>query len=839
MLNLLRENNNCENYSLNKITVKPQSFEECLLELNDSIHEAYIDDYIDGLKSNMINRVIYKSILEDASNENASATTKKKENIFRRIYNAFKKWITSIINYFKGIFNIYKQIDNAMEEMAEEIFKAYAVDLYNCTVNDTNTSDINNGIGVDFKKAVDAQKVLRVRIMLKDQILLNANPKGSRLSLDDMINYALSNLKTPLFVKYDADPPISTTKDDWNVDYFNINCVRLVNNFSKERFNHLVDVATFLYKDGQFNESAVENIGENTSIKTFFSDTREFTLFFFPSAKDLTPSVYDFLTQSIDRIILPKIRNNSGTKTRDEIISEIEKDILSGLYNQLPKNSNSSKFTSIEDYKKYISEACTRKTVTCTGLEYMKNHNANRDNSIASNSATYSKKLNDLNKSLDKMLSSFANSDDKDKDALIISLTFLSDIAKLTSQLINNSIKSYIDMGKYFLKVFAPYTKSSKNEAGFIHGEPFDGDTLFANGDPRDFNPTEWMNLELTTEMYEIRYAIRECRKNIAIKEANIILNSVDPKRTINELVSMREAEEKKFNLNIDTIILRISEMINKFLGFVKDRFNQDSMLLKKNAEKMKEPFKFEKVSSKGDILAGIDRVQTHFDIRYDESTMKDDTKKDIFEKQVLPKLNDGTGKRKLSWAPDKMEISEYCKLYFGAPMSDSAEGFTLCEYTGTELNGAKDKITGFIHNFNRITASINNDLNSLKVESKKLGVKTNAPNAATQQQTSTTTSSTVEPQNNSACYYSILYDRYINEADIVKVETDSNRNDNTNDDNKPATNGPNEYFNCYKDVIAAKLTAIEFIHSELMQIIRNHLGIKPTPAKGKEDNNK
>jgi hypothetical protein len=301
----------------------------------------------------------------------------------------------------------------------------------------------------------------------------------------------------------------------------------------------------------------------------------------------------------------------------------------------------------------------------------------------------------------------------------------------------------------------------------------------------------------------------------------------------------MREAEEKKFNLNIDTIILRISEMINKFLGFVKDKFNQDSMLLKKNAEKMKEPFKFEKVSSKGDILAGIDRVQTHFDIRYDESTMKDDTKKDIFEKQVLPKLNDGTGKRKLSWAPDKMEISEYCKLYFGAPMSDSAEGFTLCEYTGTELNGAKDKITGFIHNFNRITASINNDLNSLKVESKKLGVKTNTPNATTQQQTSTTTSSTVEPQNNSACYYSILYDRYINEADIVKVETDSNRNDNTNDDDKSVANGPNEYFNCYKDVIAAKLTAIEFIHSELMQIIRNHLGIKPTPAKGKEDNNK
>ena len=61
MLNLLRENNNCENYSLNKITVKPQSFEECLLELNDSMHEAYIDDYIDGLRSNMINRVIYKS----------------------------------------------------------------------------------------------------------------------------------------------------------------------------------------------------------------------------------------------------------------------------------------------------------------------------------------------------------------------------------------------------------------------------------------------------------------------------------------------------------------------------------------------------------------------------------------------------------------------------------------------------------------------------------------------------------------------------------------------------------------------------------------------------------
>lgn len=723
MLNLLRENNNCENYSLNKITVKPQSFEECLLELNDSIHEAYIDDYIDGLKSNMINRVIYKSILEDTNNtDNVSTTTKKKENIFRRIYNAFKKWITGIIDHFRNIFNWYDQLNDKMERTMEELFRQCGVDFDNYTVNYTKT-----------------------------------------------------------------------------------------------------------------NESAVDN--STDSIKTFFSDTREFTLFHFPSSKDISPTIYDFLIQSIDRIILPKIRN-SNNKTQEEIITDIKTSILDGIFKQLPKSDIKS-FTSADDYKEYVSSICYRETVVCSGKEYMENFNKNKDNSIASNSSAYTKKMNDLNRALDKMLSSFANSSDKDKDSMIIALTFLSDIAKLTTQLINKSIREYFNMGNYFLKVFAPYTKSSKNEAGFIHGEPFDGDTLFANGDPRDFNPTEWMNLELTTEMYEIRYAIRECRKNIAIKEANIILNGVDPKRTINELVSMREAEEKKFNLNIDTIILRISEMINKFLGFVKDKFNQDSMLLKKNAEKMKEPFKFEKVSSKGDILAGIDRVQTHFDIRYDESTMKDDTKKDIFEKQVLPKLNDGTGKRKLSWAPDKMEISEYCKLYFGAPMSDSAEGFTLCEYTGTELNGAKDKITGFIHNFNRITASINNDLNSLKVESKKLGVKTNTPNTATQQQTSTTASSTVEPQNNSACYYSILYDRYINEADIVKYETESNRNDNTNDDNKSATNGPNEYFNCYKDVIAAKLTAIEFIHSELMQIIRNHLGIKPTPEKGKDDNKK
>ena len=796
MLNLLRENNaSNENYSLQALSKSISSFEECLLELNDSIHEAYINDYLYNLRKNIADRVLYKSIFESLDYTEAAAvstptdgpvkssptrelkfvpnsvtsdistarddkqTSKNKENTFRRIINAIKNFNNKIADFFRSKFNKAQNITVQAREVEKQISGNIPENHNNTTA--TNTASVDN-------------------------------------------NTTLSSN--------------SNTADKTTV------------NKSKSP------------KSNRSPRNKPSDINAN-NISSILTASAEFTIFYFPKANELTPDVYNAINHSIKDIVFKKIKNIDSSKNRNSVLDEIKTNVLHILYKALPKYKTSgSGFSTVDDYKHYIDNAIGTRKITCTGNDYIQKYHEMCKNPIALSATEYTKKLKELNNNLDYAMGTFSSYSEDNKEIIISALTFIKDITQLTSQLINQSIQKYIEACSYFIKVFGENTKV-KTESGFIHGEPFDSETLFANADYRDFNPTEWMNLELTTEMYEIKYAIREFKKNVAIKEASILLNNTDPRKTMTELIAMREAEEKKFKLNIDTIIFRISEMISKFLGTVKDTFNQDSILIKKNAEKMKQPFTFEKVSSKGDIIAGMDRVQIHLNIRYDEATMKDDTKKDIFEKQVLPSLSESTGvniKRKNSWDPSKMEIAEYCKRYFGGPISESSDGFTLCEYTGKELDGLKDKITNFIHNFNKITASINNDLNSLKIESKKLGVKD--INTTTSTANSTTTSQNVEPQNNSV-YYSILYDRALNEADIVKADTeekaDANVSNNNLDNDNKAVNGANEYFNCYKDVIAAKLTAIEFIHSELMQIIRNHLGVKPTSEKGKDDTKK
>lgn len=801
MLNLLRENNaSNENYSLQALSKSISSFEECLLELNDSIHETYINDYLYNLRKNIADRVLYKSIFESLdyteaavskntdssvkssptrelkfvpnSVTSAISTTrddkqagKNKESAFRRIINAIKNFNNKIAEFFRNRFSKAQNITIQAREVEKQISGNIPENHNNTTATNTDTDGTNN----------------------------SPTPSSNSNTADKT---AVSKSKSQ---KTNRSPRNKTSAN----------------------------------KPSDINAHNISSI---------LTTDAEYTIFYFPKANELTPDVYNVINHSIKDIVFKKIKNIDPSKDRNTVLTEIKKNVLHTLYKALPRYKTSgSEFSTIDDYKHYIDNAIGTRKITCTGNDYIQKYHEMCKNPIALSATEYTKKLKELNNNLDYAAGTYSIYSEENKEIIMLALVFIKDIAQLTSQLINQSIQKYIEACSYFIKVFGGSTKV-KTESGFIHGEPFDSETLFANADYRDFNPTEWMNLELTTEMYEIKYAIREFKKNVAIKEANILLNNTDPRKTMIELIAMREAEEKKFKLNIDTIIFRISEMISKFLGTVKDTFNQDSILIKKNAEKMKQPFTFEKVSSKGDIIAGIDRVQIHLNIRYDEATMKDDTKKDIFEKQVLPSLSESTGvniKRKNSWDPSKMEIAEYCKRYFGGPISESSDGFTLCEYTGKELDGLKDKITNFIHNFNKITASINSDLNSLKIESKKLGVKD--INTTTSTANSTTTSQNIEPQNNSV-YYSILYDRALNEADIVKADTEEKTDanvSNNNLDNDKAVNGANEYFNCYKDVIAAKLTAIEFIHSELMQIIRNHLGIKPTPEKGKDDNKK
>lgn len=93
----------------------------------------------------------------------------------------------------------------------------------------------------DFKEAVLSGKITRVRIMLKDSILLSSG----REDFKQMLNYAKSQIPT-LMDAHDGES--FKIQDEWNEAYLNEQMVTVVNNFSEERVDLLQKIVKKLYK---------------------------------------------------------------------------------------------------------------------------------------------------------------------------------------------------------------------------------------------------------------------------------------------------------------------------------------------------------------------------------------------------------------------------------------------------------------------------------------------------------------------------------------------------------------------------------------------------------------
>lgn len=407
-------------------------------------------------------------------------------------------------------------------------------------------------------------------------------------------------------------------------------------------------------------------------------------------------------------------------------------------------------------------------------------------------------------------------------------------------------LKTIVDAFTWFVKecytaesaqiryIMKTYTKlsSSSNEAGFIHGEEFNSDTLFDNEDMRDFNRTEWMDLTLATECYELKYELGEARRRIALQEA--IIMSDDQNDKFARLVAMREAEGTKLGDKFMEIIQRLKGFLEQFIAALKDKFNLTTMMIKNNSEIMAKPFGFQDVTSSGDILAGMYRVQKGTNYApYNPETMKEDLadKKTFFVKHVLSSLNEASAfsKRDVKWN-DEMNITDYCKAYFGASMS--GENVAPCKFTNDELNRNKDNIVKLLNGSNAILNAIKADLNKLEAEAKKIAnnvAKPAAPQADEKKG---------EEAQQESMYYSELYGTWFTEAEINVDETkakegeDGEKKSNSSDPFKA-------YMECYRDVFTSKLTAAQFIIGELTQVVSRHIsmnGGKVPKAKEKSE---
>lgn len=382
------------------------------------------------------------------------------------------------------------------------------------------------------------------------------------------------------------------------------------------------------------------------------------------------------------------------------------------------------------------------------------------------------------------------------------------------------------------IKYFIAQMGGSVNESA-IHGEEFDSNTLFANGDLRDFNRTEWLDLELTAEAFCFSQVVNEARRSMAVQEAIILAEDNIPSDTFRKLQAMQEAEMNKLANAIAEIIKRVKEFVTKFINDLQDKHGPNAAFMKRHAELIKKPFKIESVTSTGNILDGLTRMQESRHTAFNPATMNEEDKAAMFKAHFLAGFASKAsgGKRPVKWE-DGITISDYCKAFYGASMP--ADQYPPVKYTRQELEASKANIMKFMEAPHAFFSKIKQELSELEKEAKKAGAEAARPNVTVNNTTPTGNDAGQQDQNantggeapaQESMFYSVLYDRWFTEADIEmnKDQAGASGDVKSGEGDSKKQNNSKIYIDCLKDILLAKLTAARFIYSECNQLIRAH----------------
>ncbi|EOU1756098.1 hypothetical protein QTH34_02095 [Clostridium perfringens] len=103
-----------------------------------------------------------------------------------------------------------------------------------------------------FNEAVNSNNVRRVRIMMKDSLLVD--PKFNLFKEMDTVASKMQGL----YQEHDGRA-FNLDKSTWNKDYMNKLMVQVVSNFSHERVNHLKDVVRYLNPISKNGEEIIKS----------------------------------------------------------------------------------------------------------------------------------------------------------------------------------------------------------------------------------------------------------------------------------------------------------------------------------------------------------------------------------------------------------------------------------------------------------------------------------------------------------------------------------------------------------------------------------------------------
>ncbi|MFR3728268.1 hypothetical protein [Lacrimispora sp.] len=112
----------------------------------------------------------------------------------------------------------------------------------------------------EFREAVESGKKVRVRIMLKDMMLVDPTMR----QFDEMLDFAIGKIPD-LYDEHDEEE-LKFNSSEWNEAYLNSQMVAVVSNFSKERVDLLRNMVKYLYRNKAEHIRSNETYKPNSSI---------------------------------------------------------------------------------------------------------------------------------------------------------------------------------------------------------------------------------------------------------------------------------------------------------------------------------------------------------------------------------------------------------------------------------------------------------------------------------------------------------------------------------------------------------------------------------------------
>lgn len=416
---------------------------------------------------------------------------------------------------------------------------------------------------------------------------------------------------------------------------------------------------------------------------------------------------------------------------------------------------------------------------------------------------------------------------------------------------INNKVRS--EDIKHIMEFASSHGMLSESMSMF--GDEIDSKSVFDDLEPGDFNPTEFMNLELVSE-HAMKMDSMETYKWAMSMEAKYLAE-----QNYQGLVDLNEAVGQKIKAGLQKALEALKKIAAKFVEAILFNFGTEKAWLTKYKNIiLNNTLKTDtQITVYCNLKNAVDSIQEIVAPTANYNELTNDTSafesEEAFFSKKFPNINSITDKA--AHIPQDASIADRVKYAFGAkyPNGEGDPGSfadfndgkwpsvakmyqwlldteKLAKDTQAQIKNIERTVENYTRSADKLGAPENQQQNNAK--------QNNTTQNNAQQQ------NTAQPQAKQESYYSYIYNKYLTEMDIKSApatngadgqENTNNPNPkeaykttqgdtdeqvkNSKDAGSVITGRMNIYMNVCKQVLTAKMTAINYAHKEMLDLMR------------------